>query len=50
MPPTRSPQDEDAPPTRGLALWSALVLVVVLGIVLAFRNGPQVASLLGTRG
>ncbi len=43
-------RDEDVHPTRGLALWATLVALVVVGIVLAFRNGHAVASLLGTRG
>ena len=50
MPPLRSPNDDEVPPTRGLALWMALVLVVVIGIVLAFRSGSAVSSLLGTHG
>ena len=43
-------RDEDVHPTRGLALWAALVAIVVFGIILAFRYGSAIASLLGTRG
>jgi hypothetical protein len=43
-------RDDTVAPSRGLALWLVLVAVVATGLVLAFRHGGAVTSLLGTRG
>lgn len=48
MPPKPLKQPEAV--GRGLALWLAVVAIVVVGIVLAFRNARAVTSLLGTHG
>lgn len=50
MPPKRSEQETAVSTTQGLWLWLAIVAVVVVGLLLAFRNGRSLISLLGTRG
>ncbi|MBI3790565.1 MAG: hypothetical protein HY275_06780 [Gemmatimonadetes bacterium] len=48
--PTPVQTSEPAAPARGLALWLVIVVVAIVGIALAYRHGPAMASLLGTRG
>ena len=44
----RSPAAKDRAGLKGLSLWLVIATIVLIGLVLAFRHGGAVTSLIGS--